>query len=510
MFTFFFNAIDLIKKIYFNFIENFYDFLGNFGVNITPSHNTRADRSNYQEWISSYSDEILQFLGCSELPSYLNINSKNKYSTISSLIFEQFNHKLFKAQVTIIISKINQYNYQQQANMSFIEKKLSADFDKLNPEKMLLTLIQEFIKYKLIHFNGTEDDLRNITLFVKYLEKLTSLTSIKGKAQLHDLLLTLLSSLVQVKNKIYESVQLTKIKHEISLIGNFLNNTLNNIRVFFYNLFNFNKIFRNDLERDIDLAINASFMLNTPSHKINHWLCAIQNIIQSELNFHDVSLDTYLLLLQHVNKYTFNLLDKTHNELISCCPVLVEVLLNAKAEAQSYISDRWKEFIQIQDKIAAIITLYKLFDYLSRDLEKAYIGKNKASIDDIFMVLPDVKDHVLKFIKKFEKLSVWDALLKNYQCRNTTTKARAEIIGQLHVIKQVIIDSLKEVIIKIDGIYYEYHGKFDQTMRSQVSQEAAKQFSAPISDFMKLYRTKIALGKKQTSLSPETKAPTCS
>lgn len=459
MFTFFSKAVNHIKNLYYSFIENFYMFLRRFGINITPTHYTMADRRNYQEWIANNSDDILKVLGCSELPVYLDINRNNKYNTESSLLLEPFNTKLLKIQSTIILSKINQFVYQQQMNRNIIEKKLGADHTKLDPEKMLLKLIQEYVKYKLIYFHSTEDNLENINVLIKYIEKLIVLTSIKQKTLLHNLLITILDNLNTAKNIIYEQVQLLKIKHEISLTSNLLNSTIANIRVFFYNLFHFSSLRRNDLEQDINTAIKHRIGSDLTSHKINHWLIAIQNILDKPVNFHTVSLDGYLFLLQELNNYVFNQCDKNDKELSTASPVFTKVLLSTKPTAQKYISNRWNEIIQIQEQLVAVIMHYKLLDYLNKDLENAYFGTNLTHIEDIFIVLPAIKQEALRFVEQFRKLSVWDRFFKNYQCNNTTTKEQAEITEQLHAIRHSIIDALNEVVLKIDKIFEIYKTK---------------------------------------------------
>lgn len=463
MFGFFTKIKKKLSHFFKRFVELCYAFLNKLGFNLQPKHFSTSDTSNHQDWIVKNKDRILSLLRQSSMPVYLShpsliskeLRQKTLYQQPDLYYLFDCNDSMLKQQGLNIIVSIIEYASAENSSKNFISKVLGASGSKLTPERMLLTIMSDYIKNIFINYSGNAKDLAHMRQVMDFMSILLTDKSIRQNRAFFNLLKRIRKELVVAYRIIGKQVKLNELRETSNYIAVSLKNTTMDVMSVLYNVFNFCHLKCGILVYDINKGL-----LRAPSNKVNRLFKALVVLFRSVF-----TLETHVVAkyeTSYNNSHGIKLLahDNRSSVLTHVLPVLQKKLDSKNGSAN------WQHLLLIQEDLIYLVAISNIVTFVNGELSKFYNAGFSVSISDLCYLLNSLKSKFPEVINNYKFLMSQQKLFDNYKC-TSATNSEVSLIEQINKLLESTNSSLIDLeknINKASDIIDELK-QFDKEMK---------------------------------------------
>lgn len=448
-----------VQRVYYKVKEISYDVLRFFGADVVPSHFTLQDKTHYDEWIGKYDKLLKSITRESKIPDYMRVKTHctgvyetyGQYEAKTGKYLDTQSDKLLRQPLWNIIAKINKYLSLEEQRKGFLAKRISASQSKLDPQKMVLSFIHEHLKSQVIYYSDKQSELDRLSYLIKYISELVYKDSIKKHSRFHVLLLYVNRNLKLARDNLENRVNLTKFKSELHSATNYAKSTIDDLKAFYFNLFNFGSIAGQSIERDTIKGLDL-----VEKTKANKLLRAINRFLAKDLDFDKLDCDEFLLRIEKMSEHDLKSTDKVDAVVCNMLSVFKSLFLDYEIKDDSYEklksarkNREWRRLTTLQHRFIEFIVIYKIMHYCEQKIEKSYLDQNKLSVSQLRTILFILKERATLVIDAINNMTSWHEIVEEYKAHPDTDEMYSTRAGEIQKVRISARDAAQQMLTKV-------------------------------------------------------------
>lgn len=448
-----------IQRVYYKAKEVAYDVLCFFGADVSPSHFTRQDKKNYDEWVSDYEKLIKLITRESKMPDYMRVKTHcigvyethGHYEAKIGKYLDRQSDKLLRQPLWNIIARINKYLSLEEQRKGFLARRISASQSKLDPLKMVLWFLHEHLKSQVIYYSDKQSELDRLNGLIKYISALAYKDSVKKHSRFHVLLLYINRNLKVARDTLEKRVKLTRFKTELHCAVNYAKSIIDDLKAFYFNLFNFGMLSGQSIERD-----TVKGLLLVEKTKVNKLLRAVNRFLTKDLDFDKLDCDEFLSRIEKMSEHDLRSTDKIDAVLSGMMTVFKSLFLEYKIKDENYEklksarkNREWRRLMTLQHRFVEFVVIFKIMQYCEQKIEKSYLDQNSLSVVQLKTVLFVLKEHANEVINAINNMIIWDEMIEEYRTAPDTDEIYSKRAGEVQKVRISARDSAKDMLAKV-------------------------------------------------------------